>query len=78
MRWGRVPREHGGKVGGGDEVGDMHVGYLDDEVVLGIGVDDMGEGFARVKATDLVGCAVACPGRVVERAGRMGGYGVGG
>ena len=47
----------------GDEVGDKNVGYLDDEVVLGIGVDDKGQGFARVKARDLVACLRACPGR---------------
>ena len=46
-----------------EEVGDMSVGYLDDEVVLGIGVDDKGQGFARAKAGDLVQCLRACPGR---------------
>ena len=46
-----------------DEVEDKNVGYLDDEVVLGIGVDDKGQGFSRVKAGDLVGCMRACPGR---------------
>jgi hypothetical protein len=57
--WGRPAR---GK-GSGDEAHDMHVGYLDDEVVLGIGVDDKGQAFSRVKAGDLVGCLRACPGR---------------
>ena len=47
----------------GDEVEDKTVGYLDDEVVLGIGVDDKGQGFSRVKAGDLVACLRACPGR---------------
>ncbi len=48
----------------GDEAGDMHVGYLDDEVLLAIGVDDKGQAFSRVKAGDLVQCLRACPGRV--------------
>ena len=47
----------------GDEVQDKNVGWLDDEVVLGIGIDDRGQGFARVRAGDLVGCLRACPGR---------------
>lgn len=46
-----------------DEVEGKNVGYLDDEVVLGIGIDDKGQGFARVKAGDLVQCLKACPGR---------------
>ena len=49
-----------------DEVEDKNVGYLDDEVVLGIGIDDKGQGFARVRARDLVQCLRACPGRVKE------------
>ena len=47
----------------GDEVEGKNVGYLDDEVVLGIGIDDKGQGFARVKAGHLVQCLRACPGR---------------
>ncbi|KAL8826778.1 MAG: hypothetical protein Q9170_007273 [Blastenia crenularia] len=47
-----------------DEVGDMHVGYLDDEVVLGIGIDDKGQGFTKARASDLVQCLRACPGRM--------------
>jgi hypothetical protein len=45
------------------EVEEMNVGYLDDEVVLAIGIDDMGQGMARVKAADLLQCLRACPGR---------------
>lgn len=48
---------------GMDEVGEKNVGYLDDDVVLGIGIDDKGQGFARAKAGDLVQCLRACPGR---------------
>ena len=59
--WGRKPRNKGGKGGVGDEAEDMHVGYLDDEVMLGIGVDDKGQAFSRVKARDLVACMRACP-----------------
>lgn len=61
--WGRLPR----KGQAGDEVGDMHVGYLDDEVLLAIGVDDKGQAFSRAKAEDLVQCLRPCPGRTVRR-----------
>ena len=57
--WGRNSR---------DEVEEKNVGYLDDEVVLGIGVDDKGQVFSRVKALDLVQCLRACPRR--EKLGR--------
>lgn len=58
--WGR---------GNNEEVGDKNVGFLDDEVVLAIGIDDKGQGFARAKATDLVQCLRACPGRVGDESG---------
>ena len=58
--WGRQPRA---AKDGGDEAQDMHVGYLDDELLLAIGVDDKGQAFARVKAGDLVQCLRPCPGR---------------
>lgn len=48
---------------GKQEIGDMNVGYLDDEVILGIGVDDGGQVFSRVKAVVLLQCLKACPGR---------------
>lgn len=70
--WGREQQQASGKAGGkettdrgrdsSNKVEDMHVGYLDDEVVLGIGVDDVGQGFARVRMGELVGCMRACPG----------------
>jgi hypothetical protein len=40
-----------------------NTGYLDDEVVLGIGIDDESQGFALVVARDLLQCLKACPGR---------------
>ena len=58
--WGRAPRR--GKAG--DEAADMHVGYLEAEVLLAVGVDVKGQAFSRVKAGDLVGCLKACPGVV--------------
>ena len=66
--WGRQPRK--GSLG--DESEDMHVGYLDDDVVLGIGVDDAGSVFSRVQAGELVQCMRACPGRVERRRRREG------
>lgn len=43
-----------------EEVGEKNVGYWDDEVVLGIGIDDRGQGFARARAGELVGCLRGC------------------
>ena len=47
---------------GNVEAEEMNVGYLDDEVILGIGIDDKGQVFSRVQAGDLVQCLRACPG----------------
>jgi hypothetical protein len=41
-----------------------NTGYLDDEVVLGIGIDDKSQGLAVVVARDLLQCLRPCPGRV--------------
>lgn len=49
-----------------DEVKNKNLGYLDDDVLLGIGIDDAGLGFSRVKAADLVQCLRPCPGRETE------------
>lgn len=59
--WGRKPRID---KDGGDKAQDMHVGYLDDEVLLAIGVDDKGQAFSRAKAGSLVQCLRACAGRI--------------
>ena len=58
--WGREPRA--GK-DGGDEAQDMHLGYLDDEVLLAIGVDDKGRAVSRARGGSVVQCLRACPGR---------------
>ncbi|KAI9823416.1 MAG: hypothetical protein M1832_002426 [Thelocarpon impressellum] len=47
----------------GDEAHTKNVGYLDDLVLLGIGIDDQGQGFATVPAGELLQCLRACPGR---------------
>ncbi|KAI9890657.1 MAG: hypothetical protein M1814_003726 [Vezdaea aestivalis] len=47
----------------GDELESKNWGYLDDDVVLGIGVDDLGQAYSRVKVLDLLQCLRACPGR---------------
>ena len=62
--WGRQPRVAENK---GDEAQDMHEGYLDDDVLLSIGVDDKGQAFSRVKAESLVQCLRACPGRSKDK-----------
>jgi len=46
-----------------DQPSDKNVGYLDDEVILGIGVDDAAQVYARVLAKDLLQCLRSCPGR---------------
>ena len=50
----------------GDEAAWKNTGFLDDEVILGIGIDDKGQGFARVKVAELLQCLRACPGRSVR------------
>jgi hypothetical protein len=40
----------------------LNVGYLDDEVIVGVGVDDQGQGFARARAEELLGCLRRCGG----------------
>ena len=39
----------------------LSVGYLDDDVVLGIGVDDQGQVFAKLSAAEVLGCLRMCP-----------------
>ncbi|MCJ1353329.1 MAG: hypothetical protein MMC33_003314 [Icmadophila ericetorum] len=50
----------GEDLGPGIEADGMGMGYLDDEVLLGVGIDDRGQGFARVRAAELVGCLMMC------------------
>lgn len=40
----------------------LGVGYLGDEVLVGIGMDDIYQGFAKVKVEDLLQCLRLCPG----------------
>lgn len=49
-----------------DNPQDKNVGYLNDEVILGIGLDDRAMVFSRVLARDLLQCLRACPGRAPE------------
>jgi hypothetical protein len=46
----------------------LNVGYLDDEVILGIGIDDTEQAFARAKAETLLQCLRACPAMREESA----------
>lgn len=46
-----------------DEPEDKGKGYLDDEIIMGIGVDDGHMAFSRILAKDLLQCLRACPGR---------------
>jgi len=47
---------------------EMQSGYLDDDVLLGIGLNDQGQGFAKVRAVELLQCLRTCPG--MEDAGK--------
>lgn len=40
----------------------LGTGYLGDEVLVGIGMDDLSQGFAKVKVEDLLQCLRLCPG----------------
>lgn len=46
-----------------DEPQDKNVGYLDDDVIVGVGVDDRHMKYAKVPAKELLACLRACPGR---------------
>jgi len=41
---------------------DLGTGYLGDEIVVGIGMDDMGQGLVKVGIDDVLGCMRMCPG----------------
>jgi hypothetical protein len=40
----------------------LGTGYLGDDVLVGIGLDDVGQAVARVKVDELVNCLRLCPG----------------
>ena len=41
----------------------LQVGYLDDDIILGVGLDDAAQAYAVAKAETLLQCMRACPGR---------------
>lgn len=43
---------------------DLGTGYLADEVVIGIGIDDLAQGYVKLKVDDVLGCMRTCPGVV--------------
>lgn len=51
--WGRLE----------DAPQDKNIGYLDDEVILGIGIEDRGQAYVRALVKDLLQCLRLCPGR---------------
>ena len=54
---------------GEDVLESLNVGCLDDEVILGIGIDDMKQAFAGAKAETLLQCLKACPEMKDRRSG---------
>lgn len=41
---------------------DLGTGYLDDEVIMGIGMDDVKQGYVKVPVQELLECLRICPG----------------
>jgi len=60
IAWGRRSEEQDS--GGEETLKGMQVGYLDDEVLLGIGLNDQGQGLAKVAVAELLQCLRMCPG----------------
>lgn len=64
--WGRITYTTTIAYAWGREEGDIRekgTGYLDDEVILSVGVDDEGQVYGRVIVSDLLQCLRVCPGR---------------
>lgn len=49
-----------------DQPQDKYTGFLDDEVIIGLGVDDEAQNYARVKVSELLQCMRVCPPRASE------------
>ncbi|KAK5052148.1 hypothetical protein LTR84_002952 [Exophiala bonariae] len=49
----------------------LGMGYLGDEVIVGIGMDDVQQGFAKVKVEDLLQCLRLCPGVEIAEEGKI-------
>jgi hypothetical protein len=65
--WGRITYTTTIAYAWGREEGDMRekgTGYLDDEVILSVGVDDEGQVYGKVLVSDLLQCLRVCPGRM--------------
>lgn len=65
LTWAWKPQSAG--LGEDDEddveyVSRLGMGYLGDEVLLGIGMDDVHQGFAKIKVEELLQCLRLCPG----------------
>ena len=70
LAWAWRPRtDHLGTTHGGEEneedihhLSQLGTGYLGDDVLVGIGLDDVDQAFAKVKVDELVACLRLCPG----------------
>lgn len=49
----------------------MHIGFLDDDLIVSVGLEDTAQAWARVKAQELLGCLVACPGIDLKKDRRL-------
>jgi hypothetical protein len=47
----------------------LNVGYLDDEIIVSIGLEDTAQAFAKAKASTLLQCLELCPGLENKREG---------
>lgn len=64
--WGRITYTTTISYAWGREEKDVRekgVGYLDDEVILSVGVDDEGQVYGKVVVSELLQCLRVCPGR---------------
>jgi hypothetical protein len=48
------------------DIREKGMGYLDDDVILSVGIDDRDGLYARVKVSELLQCLRICPGRIPE------------
>lgn len=50
-----------------DHLSSLGTGFLGDDVIVGVGIDDVRQAVVRVKVDELLSCLTHCPGVVVEQ-----------
>jgi hypothetical protein len=59
---GAEERGEGGLDGDAESLSRLGMGYLDDELIIGVGLDDIAQVVVRVRAEELLSCLRLCPG----------------